>query len=187
VRVRDICVEAKLTERYFYESFENLEQLFVAVYEAAVAHIRTAILGAVQIMGAVEPRSRTVHDLAEATLRAYLETLRNEPRLARILLVDVLTVGSDVANQSRLAVQSFAELIKDLLIELYPDFPKQDLDPNLIANGLVGSTVYLTMHWVFGGFREPLDQILKHCQIFYESIELRSEVSKPGSRRRQSA
>jgi len=28
VTVRDICIEAKLTERYFYESFKNSEALF---------------------------------------------------------------------------------------------------------------------------------------------------------------
>src|ERR1700742_1768346 len=32
VGVRDVCGLAKLTERYFYESFENREALFLAVY-----------------------------------------------------------------------------------------------------------------------------------------------------------
>src|SRR5690606_9237384 len=34
--VRDICAEAQLTERYFYESFKNREALFLAVYEMGV-------------------------------------------------------------------------------------------------------------------------------------------------------
>src|SRR6478752_6322871 len=43
VGVREICAAAHLTERYFYESFENREALFLAAYDLAVARIRRAM------------------------------------------------------------------------------------------------------------------------------------------------
>jgi AcrR family transcriptional regulator len=164
VRVRDICVQARLTERYFYESFENREALFLAVYDHAVARIRAAILAAI----AASPPA--VVPTARGSLRAFLETLRDEPRLARILLIDVFTVGEDVANQSRRVTQSFADLVRDLGQHLYPGIAALGWQPQLIANGLVGSTVYQAMQWAFDGFQQPLESVLDHCVLFYEAL-----------------
>jgi AcrR family transcriptional regulator len=36
VSVRSICARARLTPRYFYESFEDLDQLLVATIDAVV-------------------------------------------------------------------------------------------------------------------------------------------------------
>jgi AcrR family transcriptional regulator len=189
VRVRDVCSAARLTERYFYESFPNLEALFLAVYDHAVAHIRAAIDAAV----AASPAD--VSQMARTTLGAFLKTLRDEPRLARILLIDVLTVGTDVADQSRLATQSFAEMVSGLIVALYPDFAQRNLDAQVIANGLVGSTTYIAMQWAFNGFKEPLEHVLLHCAAFYEAIadeqgpHARSSASidaNPGKPRAQS-
>jgi len=176
VRVRDICVQARLTERYFYESFENREALFLAVYDHAVARIREAILAAI----AASPPD--VVQTARGGLRAFLETLRDEPRLARITLIDVLTVGEDVANQSRLASRSFADLVRDIVNHLYPKSDALGLESGLIANGLVGSTVYLAMQWAFNGFKKPLENVLDHCVLFYEALVAHAATLQAGAK-----
>src|SRR5689334_23276052 len=100
VGVREICAEAKLTERYFYESFDKRETLFLAVYERCIARIRDAIQRALKDAPPVAPR------MARAGLRAFLTCLRDDPRVARIVLSDVLTISPDVGEQSRLVMQS---------------------------------------------------------------------------------
>jgi AcrR family transcriptional regulator len=180
VRVRDICVQARLTERYFYESFENREALFLAVYDHAVGRIRDAILAA------IPAPAPDVVLTARGALRAFLETLQAEPRLARILLIDVFTVGQDVANQSRRAMQSFADLVRDLVHHLYPEIDALDLDAQLIANGLVGSTVYQAIQWAFNGFKQPLDTVLDHCALFYEALVERAATLQAGLAERSS-
>ncbi|NGY06234.1 TetR/AcrR family transcriptional regulator [Solimonas terrae] len=167
--VREICGEAKLTERYFYESFANREALFLAVYEHAIETVRAAV---VQALGRSD---RDVRSLARSAIRSFLETLRDDPRLSRILLIDALTVSADVGRQSQLATQSFADLVGSVIVSLYPQLPKQDLDIQLIANGLVGSTVYLVMHWAFKGFDEPLEKMLAHCVLFYDAAIAQAE------------
>jgi AcrR family transcriptional regulator len=47
VRVKDVVVEAGLTERYFYESFSDLEALFDAVLELAIETVESAVNAAV--------------------------------------------------------------------------------------------------------------------------------------------
>src|SRR5262245_24097637 len=66
--VREICAQAGLTERYFYESFPNREALFLAVYEHSVTTIRTAT------RAAIARSSRDVYDMAPRALRAFFET-----------------------------------------------------------------------------------------------------------------
>jgi AcrR family transcriptional regulator len=39
VTVKDICNEAKLTERYFYESFKKSEQLFQTFFKHILSHL----------------------------------------------------------------------------------------------------------------------------------------------------
>jgi AcrR family transcriptional regulator len=164
VGVRDICAAAQLTERYFYESFDNLEGLFLAVYEDAVARIRHAILAA------ISEAPPQVIEIARRALRAFLEQLRDEPRLARILLIDVLTVNEDVRDRSQMAMQSFSDLVSRISLEFYPDQARHGLDARLVGSGLIGSTVYLVMRWAFGGFREPVEQMMEHCLLFYEAV-----------------
>lgn len=172
--VREICGEARLTERYFYESFANREALFLAVYAHAIETVRNAVVLA------LGRSDRDVRSLARTAIRAFLETLRDDPRLSRILLIDALTVSADVGRQSQLATQSFAELVGSLILSLYPQLPKQHVDAQLIANGLVGSTVYLVMHWAANGFDQPLERILEHCVLFYDAAGAQAERMTAG-------
>lgn len=164
VGVREICLEARLTERYFYESFSNREALFQAVYERAVETIHKAVLNAI----AGSPND--LRAMARAALRALLKTLRDDPLLPRVLLIDSLGVGADVSAQSRRATQSFSDLVASLVLQLFADLPRHGVDARLLADGLVGSTLYIVMRWAFGGFKESLETILEHCLMFYEAM-----------------
>jgi len=159
VGVRDICAEARLTERYFYESFPNREALFLAVYERGVDRVREMVMAALQGLPPGE--------MPRAGLRAFLSLLRDEPLWPRIILIDVLTIGADVGAQSILATQAFADLIGGIVAAFYAD---QSLDPRLVASGLVGSTIFLTMRWASNGFQEPLEYMLDHCVVFYDAL-----------------
>jgi AcrR family transcriptional regulator len=164
VGVRDICAEAQLTERYFYESFPNREALFLEVYRHATELVRAAIEQKV----AEAPRDPRA--VSRAGLRAFFGALRDEPRIARIILIDVLTISPDVGHQSRLTTESFAVLVGEITRGLVPALEKHGVDPSRIALGLVGSTIFLAMQWAFNGFRETLDDITDHAVLFYDAV-----------------
>ena len=52
VTVKDVCNEAKLTERYFYESFKKSEELFQTVFLKMIGKMQTCLTQAV-IMAAL--------------------------------------------------------------------------------------------------------------------------------------
>ena len=60
--VRDICLQAGLTERYFYESFKNSEKLFEALYNQQIALLEAQVLTA--FSDAVAEQKIPVIDLA---------------------------------------------------------------------------------------------------------------------------
>ncbi|NKF24269.1 TetR/AcrR family transcriptional regulator [Solimonas marina] len=175
VGVREICAEAKLTERYFYESFSNREALFQAVYNHGIDTIRAAVMQSIMQSGAASGAGRDMRAVARTTIRAFLSKLRDDPRLSRVLMMDSMTVSSDVGLQSQIATQSFADLIGGMIRSAYPELPQLGIDGQLLADGLIGSTVYLAIHWTVHDFAKPLDVIVDHCVLLYDAVIAESE------------
>lgn len=80
-KVRDVCKQAELTERYFYESFDNLDAFAKAVVETV----------AMQVAGRLFVKAVGIED-GQARLRAVAKELvtivDEDPRVGRILFVE---------------------------------------------------------------------------------------------------
>ncbi|AXQ30000.1 TetR/AcrR family transcriptional regulator [Solimonas sp. K1W22B-7] len=166
VTVRELCAGAKLTERYFYESFKDREALFGAVYQRQVELLRARVLQNLQ---------RHMPD-AQAMTRVGLETffqgLREDPRCARILFVDVLSISPAMTEQSRQVTSGLSGFLLQFTQTLYPRVQASGLDPSIIATGLVGACINVAMHWVYGGFAEPVEAVRDNCYAIFEGMIL---------------
>src|SRR3954454_7049906 len=60
--VRGVCREAGLTPRYFYESFEDLEALLLAVFDELISETTRGVLEA------VEAAPRDAHEKSRAAI-----------------------------------------------------------------------------------------------------------------------
>lgn len=163
VTVRQICTGAKLTERYFYESFAGLEDLFVAVYREVSEELMRITLAALR----QTPREALA--LAEAGLRAYLEFVRDDVRRARILLIDSISISHDVQRVSAAVASDYASLVRGFTVQLFPDAAAQGLQVDLIAAGLIGANVHIATHWLREGFRTPLEDVLASNLLFFRT------------------
>lgn len=81
-----VCAEAGLTERYFYESFANLDELLAAVMEAIAVEIEETSLRAADQAGD-DPVAR-VH----ASVRAFVQLLLDDPRKGRVAIIESVAV-----------------------------------------------------------------------------------------------
>lgn len=163
--VREICAEAKLTERYFYESFANREALYAAAYEELTRRLRD------KLVAALMPAPRDVGGMARAALHRLFSEMRDDPRLMRILFVDVFTVSEDVDRLSQRTTVDFARLVQSMVEALYPDAQKRNgIDPALIAQGLVGACMNLVMQWAFSGYEAPLDAMVRNAAVLFEAL-----------------
>lgn len=166
VTVRDICNEAKLTERYFYESFKRSEELFKTIYLRLIEQLQQTILAAVmQNQGEVNPRR-----MIESGLQAFFHTLRNDPRMARILFIDAILVHEIQGNTIYEAIARFDRMTTAFILLMFPKEPRTHSEISLIATGLSGYVIHIATRWVIGGFKEPLENVLSACRIAYLSL-----------------
>jgi AcrR family transcriptional regulator len=162
--VREVCVAAHLTERYFYESFKTLPQLFIAVY----AHLREELMAlTLSAMAQAEP---TPLGLLEPAIRVFLEYIRNDPRCGRIMLVDSLGIDSEVAAFSGATARDYSELLKRHLGSMLPVAASEGLSLDLLAEGMIGMNVLLAARWMQDGFAEPIDKVVRTNLLPYQGL-----------------
>ena len=165
VTVRDLCAAAGLTERYFYESFGDREQLFSAVYEHLNAQLQQKIAAAVAGAGADPERG------ARSGLRAYFEQTRDDPRGARIMLIEVFGVSADMDDLSRRTAAGFIEMVRRVLAPpMVAARRREALDPDLLATGLVGGVIFSAMRWVLSGYVQPLEAVVDNAAAIFTSL-----------------
>lgn len=161
VTVREICAQAHLTERYFYESFRDREALFAAVYEDRIQRLRQAFTAAAL------PRAPDLDAMARAGLGVFFRGLEEDPRVARVLMIDVLTVSADMERRALAATFGFADLLKEMTTALLPRDTAIPADLDLVATGLIGSCVHMAMRWIADGYHPPVDTVIDTSMILF--------------------
>jgi AcrR family transcriptional regulator len=77
--IGDLCDEAGLTKRYFYESFATIEELAVAVFDQVTGRIAEQVAPAIVAGGGRDPRP---------ALTAHATALLGDPRVVRLLAIE---------------------------------------------------------------------------------------------------
>lgn len=157
--VRSICAAAGLTERYFYESFANSEDLLCAVYETHM------VLQQQRIMAAVLAAPREPHLMVEAGLRAFFELAREIPAAARVQFVEVLGVSPRVDKLYRQAIENFAQMMRTLNLQMPQGGGLRD--DETLSIGLVGAAVGIASRWLLSGFAQPLEEMLATTLLIF--------------------
>ena len=171
VTVKHVCQEAKLTERYFYESFKKSEDLFQTIFLKMIEELQQNLMQAV-IKAAPDPEQ-----MVDAGLRALLSTLKDDPRLARIVYVDAILV-QELHNQATIqeTLAQFDRMIQAFVMLTMPQIQHNENELSLIATGLNGYVTQIAVRWVMGGFKQSLEQVLAACRIVF--LALLAKVSK---------
>lgn len=164
VTVRDVCVEAKLTERYFYESFKNSGALFDAIYMRLVEELQQRILTAV-MQGAPDPKQ-----MIKLGLTAFFQSLSDDQRVTRILFIDAILVHENDGKSIYKAVKRFDVMTQSFITLMIPQAQENMSMVSLISTGLTGYVSHLATRWAVSGFKESVDELLAACMVLYESF-----------------
>lgn len=92
--VRAVCARARLNPRYFYESFDELDALLVAVYDSVVDQLRHEIREAVLRAG------DDLRAAIRATVAATVRFVDADRRRGRVIYVEAL--GNEALNVRRM-------------------------------------------------------------------------------------
>jgi AcrR family transcriptional regulator len=147
--VRELCRQAELTDRYFYESFASTEDLLVAVYLECIARIRGEVVARVAAGPAAGAES-----LFERALDGFF-TCVEDSRLARVVWLEVLGVSPRVDQVYTRCIRDFSELLLTLTGTVRPEWNTTDVRYRMMAIGLIGAVSESTKQWLFEDYRAP--------------------------------
>lgn len=165
VTVKDVCQQAKLTERYFYESFKKNEDLFHTIFLRLIEQLQQTTLQAI-MQATPQPQN-----MIEAGLSALLKFLKNDPRLARIIYIDAMLV-QELHNQATIqeTMARFDQMIQAFVISSMPHMQHRQNEIALISTGLNGYVTQIAIRWVMEGFKQPLEDVLFACSSVFLSL-----------------
>lgn len=157
VSVRAVCRTARLTERYFYESFSGRDDLALGVYEEVAEQARTALVEAVAASTAGHTAPVPPAVLARAAVTAFVELILDDPRKGTVLLLAPMT-DPDLNRRGSELLPAFTEVIHDQLPDRLDDEERE-----LTAVGLVGALTNLFVRYLNGTLAVPRDRLIEHC------------------------
>lgn len=150
--VRAVCRGARLTERYFYESFAGREELLLAVYGRVAGEAHRVLTDAVAD-ALDEPRAR-----AHAAVDAFVGLLVDDPRKGRVLLLEPLAEPV-LSRRGGELLPSFAALVREQL----DGSSSADAQVRMTSIAMVGALINLFVSYLDGTLAVSRKQLVDHC------------------------
>ena len=161
--VRAVCANARLNPRYFYESFESLDELIVAVYDRVVDDLGTAVVAALEAAG-----DDATEQMA-AVVRSTVEFVDEDRRRARVLYVEAL--DNAALNRRRIetghAVVAFVEAAA---AERHGNLPAGEHIGRVGAAVLVGGFGELLVAWLDGRIDVTREQLIEDATALFLAV-----------------
>ncbi|MEU3205153.1 helix-turn-helix domain-containing protein [Streptomyces cyaneofuscatus] len=151
VTVRSVCRQARLTDRYFYESFAGRDDLLLAAFERVADEARRALEQAVALSDP-QPEVR-----ARAAVAAFVALVLDAPHKGRLLLLEPFADPALGAHSHRL-MPVFTDLVGGQLAA-----PGDAVDRRMAAHALVGGLASLFAGWLHGTLDVPRERVEAHC------------------------
>lgn len=152
--VRKVCEAAQLNPRYFYESFDDLDSLLLAVFD----HVLAEGARAEPLLPPPAPGD-DVTDRTRASISRSIRFLTDDPRRVRVLFVEGLS--NEKLMQRRLdTVRAIAAEIDADARRIYgPPAPGERIGV-LASNLLAGGITELLVMWLDGRLELTVEQLI---------------------------
>lgn len=155
VTMRGVCAKAGLTDRYFYESFTDRDELLATLWD----HMRDETLQ--MLLDVLVPiAERPPLEQLRAAIVAIVHHIADHPARAQIIFGD--HAGSAILEQRRRdTVQQSTDLLIGLARPfLLPDVDEQALRINVLVG--MGGFVELMLAWRLGLIDADAEAIIEH-------------------------
>lgn len=159
--IEGLCREARLNPRYFYEQFDDREQLLEALYDRINVEVAGAVLPAV-LAAPPEIRAR-----CEAGARAFAEAMLADERYARIGYVEVVGVSPAFERRRRRVIRANAELLEQVARTAVEAGEIPDRDYRMTTIGLMGAADELLVDWLSAKRRPPVEALVEELAELY--------------------
>jgi len=149
--VDDIVRASRTSKGAVYHHFPNKEALFLALVDDFAARLAQAVAEAIA-------RSHGALAKVEAALRAGLETFAGNRKLARILLLEAVSLGPAYETKRAEIHERFAALIRGYLDEAAAEGSIPPLDTRVATLAWLGAVNEVVIQWLSRGEPDLLDE-----------------------------
>lgn len=158
--VRAVCTRARLNPRYFYESFDELDELLVAVYDDVVMSMRRRVTATV---AAADPA-----DAVRATVEATVRFIDEDRRRGQVMYVEAL--GNEKLNRRRVQTGfDLVDVVQRDRARLRGTPGSEQLD-RMVGAVLVGGVTELLSAWLDGRITLEIEDLVDHATALFVAV-----------------
>jgi AcrR family transcriptional regulator len=157
--VEDVCAEARLSTDEFEDHFSGTEGLLAAVHEQLAAELMGTVAAALEL----ESASAGVERRARAGIAAFVQTLADDERKARVQLLESVGATRAIDARRREVRRAFAGMIArgGERAATAGEIPRRDF--GIVATALVGALYEVLVEWLLAEERPPIDEVIEEC------------------------
>lgn len=161
--VRAVCNAARLNPRYFYESFADLDELVVAVYDRVVAQLGEEVLAAINGAG------KDARSQSHAAISTIVSFVDDDRRRARVMYVEAL--GNEALNRHRIETAHQTVSVVELVAsEQHGPLPNGDQIGRIGASILVGGLGEVVVAWLEGRIEVTREQLIDDATEMFIAV-----------------
>jgi AcrR family transcriptional regulator len=161
VGVGDVCAQAALTKRYFYESFQSIEELAEAVFEEIRTNLLARVAPAIVAGGPGDVRP---------AVDAYVRAVTEDPRVLHLLAFE--TSAGPLAGHR----DDFATNAVEAWFLLSGDQSADRTHARLRAYAFVGASTQIGLAWARGELSVSIESLIDELVELFEILAVvRSE------------
>lgn len=166
--VKQICREAGLTERYFYESFADREDCLATLYSGIAEGMRAATVAAVQ------DAAPDLEAVTRAGLAAFIGYLTDDPRRARVDLIEVVGVSEAMEQRRHAVLGDFT----DIILATWAASRGKPVTPHIrsMAVVLAGGVNHLLVDWLMSGRQQNPIELVDACATIFSAVRERLDA-----------
>lgn len=176
--VRAVCRRTKLTPRYFYENFADLDTLLLAIFDNIVEEITERTLAAAP---------GTVRETLRALITAQADIVAEDPRKGRAVFVEAL--GSEAIMRRRLeAMRGIAVMLAEQAAagRKLPGRTRRAVDRagHIVAGGLIECLITWVDDGLEGSRQELIEDFTELSAATFNAALGNLSAAAPTGRRR---
>lgn len=164
--VDDIVRASRTSKGAVYHHFPNKEAVFLALVDEFAARLAAAVAAAIGTR-------RGALAKVEAALTAALTTFAANERLARLILLEAVSLGPTYQAKRAEVTGRFAALIRGYLDEAVGDGSIAPLDTRVATLAWLGAVNEVVVQWLHGGVDDLPATIVPLTRLLLRSIGAR--------------
>jgi AcrR family transcriptional regulator len=160
--INNLCRRAKLSKRYFYESFPNLDEVAAAIFDELAS---TIVNIGFQVARKAQKDGLSIDNLARLVLEEIINYLADDPRRARVLFTEIADSPRAVA-QRKASINGLAQTLNAFSDEHYGVTERHPIG-ELGSALLIGGSIEAILAWLHGNIKMSREQFVEYLAALW--------------------